>query len=114
HRYGAGEFCRVKKATRMSKLFFPSPGTKPVLPRLLPSTLLPAESMKKRLALIVGATTTVAALSLLVAARQQATLVRGNAPNEWRYWGADAWSTRYSAADQINASNFDSLQVAWQ
>jgi quinoprotein glucose dehydrogenase len=43
----------------------------------------------------------------------QAGLVRGNAPGEWRYWGADAWSTRYSAADQINASNFDKLQVAW-
>src|SRR4029079_2840868 len=42
------------------------------------------------------------------------TLVRGNAVGEWRYWGADAWSTRYSPLDQINASNFDSLQVAWQ
>ena len=44
----------------------------------------------------------------------QAGLVRGNAPGEWRYWGADAWSTRYSTADQINASNFDKLQVAWR
>jgi quinoprotein glucose dehydrogenase len=44
----------------------------------------------------------------------QATLVRGNAPGEWRYWGADAWSTRYSPLDQINASNFGTLQVAWQ
>ena len=42
------------------------------------------------------------------------TLVRGNAPGEWRYWGADAWSTRYSPLDQINASNFGSLKVAWQ
>ncbi len=41
-------------------------------------------------------------------------LVRGNAPGEWRYWGADAWSTRYSPLDQINAANFNSLQVAWQ
>ena len=40
-------------------------------------------------------------------------LVRGNAYGEWRYWGADAWSTRYSPLDQINASNFDSLKVAW-
>jgi len=47
---------------------------------------------------------------------QQATLptVRGNAPGEWRVWGADAWSTRYSPLDQINASNFDSLQIAWR
>jgi quinoprotein glucose dehydrogenase len=47
-------------------------------------------------------------------AKQGAQLVRGNKPGEWRYWGADAWSTRYSALDQINASNFDSLQIAWQ
>jgi quinoprotein glucose dehydrogenase len=47
-------------------------------------------------------------------ARQAAELVRGNKPGEWRFWGGDAWSTRYSAADQINAGNFDSLKVAWQ
>jgi quinoprotein glucose dehydrogenase len=50
----------------------------------------------------------------LLNARQGAQLVRGNKPGEWRYWGADAWSTRYSPLDQINANNFDSLQVAWQ
>ena len=42
------------------------------------------------------------------------SLVRGNAPGEWRYWGGDAHSTRYSPLDQITAKNFDSLQVAWQ
>jgi quinoprotein glucose dehydrogenase len=47
-------------------------------------------------------------------AKQGPELVRGNKPGEWRYWGADAWSSRYSALDQINAGNFDSLQVAWQ
>lgn len=41
-------------------------------------------------------------------------LARGNAFGEWRHWGADQWSTRYSPLDQINASNFDSLQVAWE
>jgi glucose dehydrogenase len=44
----------------------------------------------------------------------EGALVRGNAPGEWRYWGADAWSTRYSPLDQINASNFDRLQIAWR
>jgi quinoprotein glucose dehydrogenase len=39
---------------------------------------------------------------------------RGNVPGEWRVWGADLWSTRYSPLDQINASNFNTLQVAWQ
>lgn len=38
---------------------------------------------------------------------------RGNAPGEWRYWGADAWGTRYSSLDQIDASNFESLEEAW-
>jgi len=40
--------------------------------------------------------------------------VRGNPPGEWRYWGGDAWSTRYSPLDQINAANFNTLKVAWQ
>ena len=47
-------------------------------------------------------------------ARDRQALVRGNKPGEWRYWGGDAWSTRYSALDQINASNFNNLQMAWQ
>ena len=57
---------------------------------------------------------TVAPWDLSTLARQAPPLVRGNAPGEWRYWGADAWSTRYSALDQINASNFGQLQVAWR
>src|SRR5688572_12963279 len=44
----------------------------------------------------------------------QADLVRGNKHGEWRYWGADAWSTRYSPLDQINATNFEKLEQAWQ
>jgi len=34
-------------------------------------------------------------------------------PGEWRYHGGDAWHTRYSDLDQINASNFGDLEVAW-
>jgi len=41
-------------------------------------------------------------------------LVRGNVPGEWRYWGGDAHSSRYSPLDQITASNFSTLQQAWQ
>lgn len=41
-------------------------------------------------------------------------MVRGNVPGEWRVWGADAFSTRYSPLDQINASNFNALEMAWQ
>ena len=47
-------------------------------------------------------------------AREGAPLVRGNVPGEWRYWGGDAWSTRYSPLDQVNAANFSQLQVAWE
>src|ERR1051325_3094967 len=61
---------------------------------------------------LAGALVVIAPISQRAA--QQASLVRGNKPLEWRYWGADAYSTRYSAADQINAANFDSLQVAWR
>src|SRR5690606_1844423 len=38
---------------------------------------------------------------------------RGNPAGEWRYWGGDAWSTRYSPLDQIDATNFTELQPAW-
>src|SRR3954470_21483747 len=33
---------------------------------------------------------------------------------EWRTYGGDLGSTRYSPLDQINASNFDKLKVAWR
>ena len=33
---------------------------------------------------------------------------------EWRTYGADLANTRYSALDQINAENFDKLEVAWR
>jgi quinoprotein glucose dehydrogenase len=39
---------------------------------------------------------------------------RGNVPGEWRVWGADHWSSRYSPLDQINAQNFKNLKIAWQ
>ena len=33
---------------------------------------------------------------------------------QWTFLGGDAWHTRYTAADQINASNFGDLEVVWQ
>lgn len=33
---------------------------------------------------------------------------------DWRYWGSDAGSTRYSPADQINAANVADLEIAWR
>ena len=37
---------------------------------------------------------------------------RGNPDGEWRYWGADAWSTRYAPLDQINGSNLGDPELA--
>ena len=33
---------------------------------------------------------------------------------QWTYLGGDAWHTRYTPADEINASNFEELELAWQ
>ena len=38
---------------------------------------------------------------------------RGMPEGEWRYQSGDAWGTRYSALDQINAENFEDLEPAW-
>ena len=36
------------------------------------------------------------------------------ADTEWRYYGGDIASTRYVPLDQVNASNFNQLEVAWR
>ena len=42
-------------------------------------------------------------------------LAQEGAPDrEWRTYGGDLASTRYSPLDQINASNFTKLEVAWR
>ena len=33
---------------------------------------------------------------------------------EWPTYGGDLGNTRYSALDQINAANFNRLQIAWR
>jgi quinoprotein glucose dehydrogenase len=38
----------------------------------------------------------------------------GTEKGAWTYLGGDAWHTRYTPADQINASNFGNLKVVWQ
>jgi len=37
----------------------------------------------------------------------------GTPDGEWRSWGRSQWSDRYSPLDQIDASNFNDLEVAW-
>ena len=43
-------------------------------------------------------------------AQGQSAQDRRNPDGEWRYQSADAWGTRYSPLDQINASNFNDLE----
>src|ERR1700749_3985673 len=51
--------------------------------------------------LVICAATTVAAQS-------------GAKNGEWPTYGGDLGNTRYSPLDQINAGNFDKLQIAWR
>ena len=39
---------------------------------------------------------------------------RGTQNGEWHSYGADLRSTRYAPLDQINAENFNKLEVAWR
>src|SRR5271166_6030541 len=38
----------------------------------------------------------------------------GTKNGEWRTYGGDLGNTRYAPLDQINASNFNKLEVAWR
>jgi glucose dehydrogenase len=55
----------------------------------------------------------VVATILAVPAIYFAQTARNNPVGEWRYQSADAWGTRFSPLDQINAGNFSKLQQAW-
>lgn len=51
---------------------------------------------------------------LALAGQAGAGLHDGTANGEWRYWGGDEASSRYSPLDQIDAENFDNLEIAWR
>ncbi len=50
----------------------------------------------------------------LLSAAVCAVAQTGTKNGEWRNYGGDLGSTRYSPLDQINASNFGKLEVAWR
>src|ERR1700752_165749 len=52
--------------------------------------------------------------SLVIGAVMPAGAQTGAKNGEWRTYGGDLGNTRYSPLDQINASNFGKLQVAWR
>jgi quinoprotein glucose dehydrogenase len=64
-----------------------------------------------------GMLASTSAMVMLSAARAQAaTAPTGSAPanTNWMHWASDLSSTRYAPLDQINASNFNQLEVAWR
>jgi len=57
-----------------------------------------------------AASTAVALIGALATARAQT----GAPIGEWRTYGGDLGNTRYAALDQITASNFNQLEIAWR
>jgi quinoprotein glucose dehydrogenase len=55
-----------------------------------------------------------AAIACLFLANIPASAQTGAKNGEWRTYGGDLSSTRYSALDQIKADNFNKLEVAWR
>jgi glucose dehydrogenase len=75
--------------------------------------MMTRELRRGRLPALVGCVALAVAIMAQAAATPALAQDRGNPVGEWRYWGADAWSTRYTPLEQINAENFADLQVAW-
>jgi len=66
-----------------------------------------------RTSFVIGGIAALGALVLytsLAAQNQPAAPTRG----EWRTYGGDLASTRYSPLDQIGPANFNRLEVAWR
>jgi quinoprotein glucose dehydrogenase len=51
---------------------------------------------------------------LLAAGATPSLAQQGATAGEWRYWGGDAGSRRYSPLDQIGRANVKDLQVVWR
>jgi glucose dehydrogenase len=64
---------------------------------------------KKKGLVLFGLTLLLASAMPTVDQAQERNTPRG----EWRYQSGDAWGTRYSPLDQVDASNFEKLRVAW-
>src|SRR5438094_238169 len=72
--------------------------------------------MARRLARLLPALLSLVVALVWVAARLsgQSSPVPSTKNGEWPYYTADLKGTRYSPLDQINASNFNKLEIAWR
>src|SRR3954466_13837214 len=57
---------------------------------------------------------TLCLIALPLMAQKNAPAALTKVQGEWRNYGNDTGNTHYSPLDQINASNFSNLQVAWR
>ena len=62
----------------------------------------------------MGGGSMAALFCLLAAVFMPATAQTGAKNGEWRSYGGDLGHTRYAPLDQINASNFKDLEIAWR
>src|SRR4029453_1938174 len=53
-------------------------------------------------------------LGLLCVLGARPSAQRGAQNGDWRYYGADSGSTKYSPLDRINAANVKNLRIAWR
>ncbi len=64
---------------------------------------------------MMGAKVLIRAVAILVVASAVSLAAQhGTTNGEWRTWAGDLGATRYAPLDQINAANFNSLEVAWR
>src|SRR5882672_1980765 len=61
-----------------------------------------------------GVTFQTSIATALLAAATVASAQQGAPAGEWRTYGGDLGNTRYAALDQINAANFNRLEIAWR
>jgi quinoprotein glucose dehydrogenase len=54
------------------------------------------------------------AFALIALSGVPALAQRGAARGEWRFYGGDSGSTKYSPLDQINVANVKQLEIAWR
>src|SRR4051812_41410280 len=54
------------------------------------------------------------ALSVALVGQDRSPRRASTANGDWPYYTADLRGTRYSPLDQINAANFNSLELAWR
>src|SRR5881296_2178438 len=63
---------------------------------------------------ITGRTTMKRTILCLLLCASSLAAQTGARNGEWKTYGGDLGNTHYSPLDQINASNFNSLQIAWR